>query len=78
MATVHLRDIPDDTLTTLKVRAARAGQSLQAYLRQLLEVEAATLTTEEAAREARQIAARSSVTADDVLDAITEAREARG
>ena len=61
-------------MTTLKVRAARAGQSLQGYVRQLLEREAATLTAEEAAEQARTIAARSSVTADDVLDAIAMER----
>jgi plasmid stability protein len=49
MATIHVRDVSDSTLTTLKVRAARAGQSLQGYVRQLLESEAATLTPEEAA-----------------------------
>jgi hypothetical protein len=54
-----------------------AGQSLQAYVRQLLESEAATLTPEEAAERARAIAARSTVTADDVVDAIAEMREAR-
>jgi antitoxin FitA len=77
MATIHVRDISDDTLTTLKVRAARAGQSLQAYVRQLLESEAVTLSPEEAAERARAIAARSTVTADDVVDAIAEMREAR-
>jgi plasmid stability protein len=77
MATIHVREISDDTLVTLKVRAARAGQSLQAYVRQLLEGEAATLTPEEAAERARGIAARSSVTADDVVEAISEMREAR-
>ena len=64
-------------MTTLKVRAARAGQSLQAYVRQLLETEAAEATPEEAAERARAIAARSEVAADDVLDVITAMREAR-
>lgn len=77
MATIHVRDVSDDTLTTLKVRAARSGQSLQSYVRQLLESEAETLTPEEAAERARTIAARSTVTADDVLAAIAEMREAR-
>jgi antitoxin FitA len=77
MATIHVRDVPEDTLTTLKVRAARAGQSLQAYVRQLLDSEAAVLTPEEAAEQARAIAARSRVTADDVTDAIAQARQAR-
>ncbi|MBA2945662.1 FitA-like ribbon-helix-helix domain-containing protein [Streptomyces himalayensis] len=77
MATIHVREVSEDTLTTLRVRAARAGQSLQAYVRQLLDSEAAALTAEEAAQEARSIASRGTVTADDVADAIAEMREAR-
>ncbi|MFF0055103.1 hypothetical protein ACFYRI_12000 [Streptomyces microflavus] len=77
MATIHLREVPDETMTTLKVRAARSGQSLQAYLLQLLVGEAALLTPEEAAEQARGIAARGQVTADDVTDVLAEMREAR-
>lgn len=75
MGSIHVRDISDDTLLTLKLRATRAGQSLQAFIRQLLDREAVTLTTEEAAHQARAIAARSSVTADDVVAVIAEMRE---
>ena len=78
MATIHIRDVSEGAVTTLKMRAARAGQSLQAYVRQLLESEAAAVTPEEAAERARDIAARSEVTADDVMDAIGAMREARG
>ena len=78
MAIIHVRDVSEGTLTTLKVRAARSGQSLQGYGRQLLEHEAAVLTPEEAAERARTIAARSAVTADDVTEAIASMREARG
>jgi plasmid stability protein len=77
MATIHVRDISESTVTTLKVRAARAGQSLQAYVRQLLDSEAEALTPEEAAEQARTIAARSRVTADDVTDTIGAMRQAR-
>ncbi|MGH3490601.1 MAG: FitA-like ribbon-helix-helix domain-containing protein [Actinopolymorphaceae bacterium] len=77
MSTLYVREISDDTLRTLKVRAARSGQSLQAYVRALLDGEAATLTPEEASERARQISARSSVTAADVLDVIAEIREER-
>jgi antitoxin FitA len=77
MATIHVRDVPESTLTTLKVRAARAGQSLQAYVLQLLDTEAGALTPEEAAEQAREIAFRSRVTADDVTDAISATRQAR-
>lgn len=77
MATIHIREVPDETVTTLKVRAARSGQSLQAYLLQLLVGEAALLTPDEAAEQARGIAARGRVTADDVSDVLAEMREAR-
>jgi antitoxin FitA len=77
MATIHVRDVSEGALITLKVRAARAGQSLQAYVRQLLEDEAAMLTIEEAAERARSIAAGGTVTAHDVTDAIAKTREAR-
>jgi antitoxin FitA len=77
MATIHVREVPDETLTVLKVRAARLGQSLQAYVRQILEGEAATLSVEEAAEQARSIAARGTVTASDVLDAVAAVRAAR-
>lgn len=77
MSSVYVRDVSESALTTLKARAARAGQSLQAYIRQLLEAEAATLTPEEAVKQARAIAARPNVNADDVRGAITEMRQAR-
>ena len=77
MSTIHVRDVSEGAVTTLKLRAARAGQSLQAYVRQLLESEAAATPPEEAAERARDIAARSEVTADDVIDVITAMREAR-
>lgn len=75
MSSIHVRDVSDETLRTLKLRAARAGQSLQAFIQQLLDREAATLTPEEAAHRARTIAARSSVTADDVAAVLAEMRE---
>lgn len=78
MGVLHIRDVSDDTITTLKQRAGRAGQSLQAYLRQLLDREAETLTMEEAADQARAIASRSTVTTDDVLEAIEASRRSRG
>ena len=77
MTTIHIRDVSEDAVTTLKVRAARAGQSLQAYVRQLLETEANAVPPEEAAERARDIAARSEVTADDVMEVIAAMREAR-
>ncbi|WP_322751485.1 MULTISPECIES: FitA-like ribbon-helix-helix domain-containing protein [unclassified Frankia] len=75
MATIHVREVSEETVTVLKVRAVRAGQSLQAYVRQLLEGEAVMLTAEEAAEQARSIAARGAVTVADVVDAVAEMRD---
>jgi plasmid stability protein len=36
MATITIRDVPDDVRNELAARAERAGQSLQAYLRREL------------------------------------------
>lgn len=45
MPTIHVRDVSAETLTALKVRAARRGQSLQSYVRTLLiDLECASAT----------------------------------
>jgi antitoxin FitA len=77
MSDVSVRNVSDDALTRLKVRAASKRQSLQAYLRDLIERDAYTLTLDEAARKAERLAMRSNVTTDDVLDAIEAARRDR-
>ncbi|WP_372530557.1 hypothetical protein [Euzebya sp.] len=74
MAVLHVRDVPDETMAALKQKSARAGQSVQAFVRQLLDREAAIMSPEEVAERARQIASRSAVTRQDVLDAIDAAR----
>ena len=40
MATIQVKDVPDEVAETFRRRAAEAGQSLQAYMRQCL-IEAA-------------------------------------
>lgn len=37
MATLTIRDIPDKTKETLRVHAAKAGVSLESYVRQMLK-----------------------------------------
>ena len=59
MVAVTIRDVPDDVRGELAARAARAGQSLQEYLRGLLVNVAAKPTVEEVLNRAR---ARVSVT----------------
>ncbi|MDI2127249.1 FitA-like ribbon-helix-helix domain-containing protein [Yinghuangia seranimata] len=81
MTTVYIRDVSEETLTVLKVRAAQARQSLQAYMRDLIEREAALPTLEEAAARAADIARLNAssgpITNDDVLAAIDEGRRGR-
>lgn len=78
MATINV-ETSRDTLRTLPTR--RPSGSVLASVRHLLEREAATLTAKEPSdrerigHQARAIAARSSVTADDVVAAIAEMRE---
>ncbi|NJP47096.1 FitA-like ribbon-helix-helix domain-containing protein [Actinacidiphila epipremni] len=76
MTAITIRDVPDDTVNALKVRAAQAGKSLQAYALELLSREAARPTlTEMAARLERET--RTALSTTDVLDAIEDGRERR-
>ncbi|MCX4664042.1 FitA-like ribbon-helix-helix domain-containing protein [Streptomyces uncialis] len=73
MATLYLRDLSDETVTELKIRAARNHQSLQAYTRALLEREVAAPALDDVlARIEAQVSARLST--EDVLDDIEQGR----
>lgn len=48
MATIQVREIPEDAYEVLRRRARRAGQSLQAYMRDEVVALAARPTKEEA------------------------------
>lgn len=76
MTALTIRDVSDDAVRTMKIRAAQAGQSLQAYLRGLIEKEAAKPTVAEAVEQARREATANISTAD-VLVAIDEGRAGR-
>jgi antitoxin FitA len=76
MTALTIRDVSDDAVRTMKLRAARNGQSLQAYLRGLIEREATKPTVPEAVEHARRTATADISTAD-ILAAIDEGR-ARG
>ncbi len=76
MTALTIRDVSDDAVRTMKIRAAQAGQSLQAYLRGLIEREAARPTVAEAVERARREATASISTAD-ILAAIDEGRARR-
>jgi plasmid stability protein len=53
MVAVTIRDVPDGVRSELAARAARAGQSLQEYLRGILVTAAAKPTVEEVVDRAR-------------------------
>ncbi|WP_282695837.1 antitoxin [Streptomyces sp. CC208A] len=73
MATLYVRDLSEEALAELKIRAARNRQSLQAYARTLLEQEAATPSLDDViARIRTQVTAR--LTTDEVLDEIERGR----
>lgn len=76
MTTMTIRDVPDETVNALKVRAAQAGKSLQAYALELFvrEVEKPSLA-EMAARLGRET--RTELSTTDIIDAIEDGRERR-
>jgi antitoxin FitA len=76
MTALTIRDVSDDAVRTMKIRAAQAGQSLQAYLRGLIEKEAAKPTVAEAVERARREATANISTAD-ILASIDEGRAGR-
>lgn len=76
MTALTIRDVSDDVVRAMKIRAAQAGQSLQAYLRGLIEREAARPTVAEAVEQARR-GATANVSNADILAAIDEGRAGR-
>jgi plasmid stability protein len=76
MTAITIRDVPDDTVNALKVRAAQAGKSLQAYALELLSREATKPTLAEmAARLDRET--RTTLRTTDILGAIDDGRDRR-
>ncbi|MBV6700568.1 MULTISPECIES: FitA-like ribbon-helix-helix domain-containing protein [Kitasatospora] len=76
MTAITIREVPDPILETLKLKAAKAGKSLQAYLLDLVTREAATPTLAEMmARLDRET--RTDVSTSDILAAIDDGRERR-
>lgn len=76
MPAITIRDVPDDTVNALKVRAAQAGKSLQAYALELLSREAARPTLAEMATRLER-ETRTALSTTDILSAIEDGRERR-
>jgi plasmid stability protein len=76
MTAITIRDVSESTLAELKVKAAKTGRSLQAYLLDLVTREARTPTLADMmARLDRET--QSDVNTSDILAAIDEGRERR-
>ncbi|UGY93061.1 FitA-like ribbon-helix-helix domain-containing protein [Streptomyces gobiensis] len=76
MTSMTIRNIPDDILQSLKVRATQSGKSLQAYAIELFAREVSKPTLADmAARMEREASAELST--EDVLKAIEDGRERR-
>jgi antitoxin FitA len=58
MATIQVREIPEDLYEVLRRRARRAGQSMQAYMRAQLVALAERPTKEEALEEIEAVLSR--------------------
>jgi plasmid stability protein len=69
MASITIRDVPDETRDELAARAARSGRSMQEYLRNQLVLLAETPEPEEvlARIRRRKSSTGSGLTSDDIL-----------
>lgn len=74
-ALLQIRDVPAEARRALKARAASRGQSLNAYLLDLIAREVARPTVGEVLGRAARRAGGSPVSAVDVLDAARRERE---
>lgn len=74
MATIYLRDVPDDVADALKERAAGEGRSLSAYLGAELAKIAARPTNAEIVARLRARERREGPSEDDIVAALEAAR----
>ena len=77
MATIQIRDVPDDVYETIRRRAQANGQSIQMYMRQLVIEQARRRSKAEAlAAVQAAMAAESSpgTTVESILESLDETR----
>ncbi len=72
---LRVRDVPEEARRGLKARAAARGQSLNAYLLDIIERETARPTVAEVLDRAAQRAERASASAAEVIDAARGERQ---
>lgn len=80
MVALQIRDVPDSVRDLLAEEAKRRGQSLQVYLLEVLEREAANASNRRWLDTMRSRAdrGRSTIGAEEIVAAIAEARRERG
>ena len=69
---IHIRDLPDEVHSALRIKAARAGLSLSEYLRRQLELLAQRRSVAEVLSEWHE--ERSPLTREEVIEAVHEGR----
>lgn len=72
---IQIRNVPDDLHRQLKVRAAAAGMTMSDYIKRELELRSRKATIGEIRARSRGRSAGSTLTTQDVVDAIREARD---
>lgn len=77
MGLLQIRDVPEQTRRSLKARAAARGQSLNAFLLDLLDQEIARPTRAEVLQRAAERAERATASAVTVLGGAREERDDR-
>jgi predicted CopG family antitoxin len=71
---IQIRNVPDDLHRELKMRAAAAGMSMSDYIKRELDRRRRKSTIREIRERSRGRSAGSTLTTQDVVDAIREAR----
>lgn len=74
MATLYIRDVPDDVATTLKERAAAAGTSLSAYVSGELASIASRPTNAQIVARLRSRERSDGPTTEDIVSAVETGR----
>ena len=69
---IHIRDLPDEVHSALRIKAARTGLSLSEYLRRQLETLAKQKSVAEVLSEWQE--ERSPLTAEEVIEAVHDGR----
>jgi hypothetical protein len=71
---IQIRNVPDELHRDLKMRAALAGMSMSDYIKRELDRKSRKSTIKEIGARSRGRSAGSTLTTQDIVDAIREAR----